>query len=60
MTKHYEKFDFINHIVFDSLVPYNEESERTYGSVQDALEYKFGTKMLKDIIFEMDVIERSF
>lgn len=39
---------------------YNEESERTYGSVQDALEYQFGTKSLKDIIFEMDVIERSF
>ena len=60
LTKYYEKFAFINHIGFWLPVPYNEESERTYGSVQDALEYRFGTKMRKDIISDMDVIERSF
>ena len=39
---------------------YNEESEKTYSNAEQALEYEIEGKILKDIISEMKVIDRSF
>ncbi len=39
---------------------YNSESEKTYSSAEEALKYEIEGKMLKDIIHEMKVIDRSF
>ena len=39
---------------------YNEDSEKTYSNAEKALEYEIDGKFLKDIIFEMKIIDRSF
>jgi len=39
---------------------YNEDSEKTYSNAEQALEYEIEGKILKDIISEMKVIDRSF
>lgn len=39
---------------------YNEESEKTYSTAEQALEYEIEGKMLKDIIHEMKITDRSF
>lgn len=39
---------------------YNEDSEKTYSDAKKVLEYKIDGKLLKDIIPEMKIIDRSF
>lgn len=39
---------------------YNEDSEKTYSTAEQALEYEIEGKMLKDIIHEMKITDRSF
>lgn len=39
---------------------YNEDSEKTYSTAERALEYEIEGKMLKDIIHEMKITDRSF
>ena len=39
---------------------YNENSEKTYFDAKKVLEYKINGKLLKDIISEMKIIDRSF
>lgn len=39
---------------------YNPDSERTYESVNELLCHKFGVKMLKEILPDMKIIDRSF
>ena len=39
---------------------YNEDSEKTYSDAEKALVYKIDGKLLKDIIPEMKIIDRSF
>ena len=39
---------------------YNEDSEKTYSDAKKVLEYKINGKLLKDIISEMKIINRSF
>lgn len=39
---------------------YNEDSEKTYSTSEQALEYEIEGKMLKDIIREMKITDRSF
>ena len=39
---------------------YNEDSEKTYFDAKKVLEYKINGKLLKNIISEMKIIDRSF
>lgn len=39
---------------------YNEDSEKTYPTAEQALEYELEGKLLKDIIHEMKITDRSF
>jgi hypothetical protein len=39
---------------------YNENSEKTYFDAKKVLEYEIDGKLLKDIISEMKIIDRSF
>ena len=39
---------------------YNEDSEKTYSDAKKVLEYEIDGKLLKDIIPEMKIIDRSF
>ena len=39
---------------------YNEDSEETYSDAKKVLEYEIDGKLLKDIIPEMKIIDRSF
>ena len=39
---------------------YNEDSEKTYSDAKKVLEYEINGKLLKDIISEMKIIDRSF
>ena len=39
---------------------YNENSEQTYQNAEEVLEYRLGDKLLKDIIPNMKIIDRSF
>ena len=39
---------------------YNENSEKTYENAKGLLEYKIDGKLLKNIIPEMKIIDRSF
>lgn len=39
---------------------YNEDSEKTYSTAEQSLEYEIEGKMLKDIIHEMKITDRSF
>ena len=39
---------------------YNSDSVKIYTDASQALEYEIGDKKLKDIITEMNVIDRSF
>lgn len=39
---------------------YNEDSEKTYSTAEQALEYEIEGKLLKEIIHEMKITDRSF
>ena len=39
---------------------YNEDSQKTYSTAENALKYEIDGKCLKDIIPEMKIIDRSF
>ncbi len=39
---------------------YNEDSEKIYSTAEQALEYEIEGKILKDIIHEMKITDRSF
>ncbi|MCD7855644.1 MAG: hypothetical protein LUG66_08550 [Clostridiales bacterium] len=53
----------ITHTLNDeiSVTEYNNmASERTYKTAEEAMEYSFGDKLLRDIIGKMKIIDRSF